>query len=68
MNDMESDHHSYSYSVSGVPDNYNVGPNYHYQKDGVIKGRVFPLAGFARVSAGVTLPSQYTLDGRGNNI
>jgi hypothetical protein len=34
----------------------------------VIKGRVFPLAEFARVFAGVTLPTQYTLDGRGNNI
>ncbi len=58
MNYMESDNHSYSYSVSGVPGNYNVGPHYHYQKVGVIKGRVFPLAGFARVSVGVTLPSQ----------
>jgi hypothetical protein len=28
------------------------------KKVGVIKGRVFPLAGFARVSVGVTLPSQ----------
>jgi hypothetical protein len=35
-----------------------LGPYYHYQKVGAIKGRVFPLAGFARVSAGVTLPAQ----------
>ncbi len=59
MNDMESDRHSYSYSVSGVPGNYNIGASLSLPKKlGSLKGGFFPLAGFARVSAGVTLPAQ----------